>query len=86
MVLPKREMTPFAPQDVDAHALREEEQDLSFLDFGGTKRHPRGTQYAALEGTRKPRRATPRRGSRNLEHETGLEPATPTLATWRSTN
>ena len=22
----------------------------------------------------------------NLEHETGLEPATPTLATWRSTN
>ena len=21
-----------------------------------------------------------------LEHETGLEPATPTLATWRSTN
>ena len=28
---------------VYAHALREEEEDLSFLDFGGTKRHPRGT-------------------------------------------
>jgi hypothetical protein len=28
---------------VYAHALREEETDLGFLDFGGTKRHPRGT-------------------------------------------
>ena len=27
-----------------------------------------------------------RRRSVFLEHETGLEPATPTLATWRSTN
>ncbi len=71
---------------VYAHALREEESDLSFLDFGGTKRHPRGTKLRAAAGTRKPRRVTPRRGSRFLEHETGLEPATPTLATWRSTN
>ncbi len=29
---------------VYAHALNEEETDLSFLDFGGTKRHPRGTE------------------------------------------
>jgi hypothetical protein len=29
---------------VYAHALREEETDLSFLDFGGTRRHPRGTR------------------------------------------
>jgi len=71
---------------VYAHALREEETDLSFLDFSGTKRHPRGTQRKAAASTRKPLRATPRRGSRILEHETGLEPATPTLATWRSTN
>jgi integrase len=28
---------------VYAHALQEEETDLSFLDFGGTRRHPRGT-------------------------------------------
>ena len=28
---------------VYARALREEESDLSFLDFGGTKRHPGGT-------------------------------------------
>jgi len=74
---------------VYAHAMREEESDLSFLDFGAsgdTKRHPRGTKRRAAAGTRKPLRATPRRGSLNLEHETGLEPATPTLATWRSTN
>ncbi len=71
---------------VYAHALREEETDLSFLDFGGTRRHPRGTKQRAVAANEKPRRATPRRGSRMLEHETGLEPATPTLATWRSTN
>ena len=65
---------------VYAHALREEETDLGFLDFEGTKRHPRGTKVRATRGTRKPLRATPRRGSRLLEHETGLEPATPTLA------
>jgi integrase len=71
---------------VYAHALREEETDLGFLDFGGTRRHPRGTKQRAVAQTTKPLRATPRRGSRMLEHETGLEPATPTLATWRSTN
>ncbi len=71
---------------VYAHALREEETDLSFLDFGGARRHPRGTRLRAVPGMRKPRRVTPRRGMRFLEHETGLEPATPTLATWRSTN
>jgi hypothetical protein len=65
---------------VYAHALREEETDLSFLDFGDTKRHPRGTKRRAVAANEKPLRATPRRGSRMLEHETGLEPATPTLA------
>ena len=63
-----------------AHALREEESDLSFLDFGGTKRHPRGTNVSALTPSRKPLRATPRRGSRNMEHETRFELATLTLA------
>ncbi len=70
---------------VYAHALREEETDLSFLDFGGTRRHPRGTNVRAAAPTRKPLRVTPRRGSRLLEHETGLEPATPTLAKRRGT-
>ncbi len=79
---------------VYAHAMREEEVDLSFLDFAGgarrhrdaAGRHPRGTERMAATGTRKPLRATPRKGYRMLEHETGLEPATPTLATWRSTS
>jgi len=65
---------------VYAHAMREEQTDLSFLDFGGTRRHPRGTKLRAAGHKRKPLRATPRRGSRMLEHETGLEPTTPTLA------
>lgn len=67
---------------VYAHAMREEESDLSFLDFtatGGTKRHPRGTKRRAVAGNQKPLRATPRRGSRNLERETGFEPATLSL-------
>ena len=64
---------------VYAHALREEETDLSFLDFGGTRRHPRGTERKAVAATRKPRYATPRRGSRFLERETGVEPATLSL-------
>ena len=64
---------------VYAHAMREEETDLSFLDFGGTRRHPRGTERRAVRHTRKPLRVTPRRGSRILERETGLEPATLSL-------
>ena len=51
---------------VYAHAMKEEESDLSFLDFGGTRRHPRGTAAVALPGSRKPRRATPRRGRNNF--------------------
>jgi integrase len=64
---------------VYAHALREEESDLSFLDFGGTKRHSGGTKRVAASATTKPPRATPRRGLRNLERETGIEPATLSL-------
>jgi len=56
-----------------------EETDLSFLDFGGTKRHPRGTKQRAIATSRKPPRATPRRGFRKLERETGIEPATLSL-------
>jgi hypothetical protein len=47
---------------VYAHALREEESDLSFLDFGGTKRHPRGTAIGTAAGITKPPRANTRRG------------------------
>ena len=65
---------------VYAHALREEEQDLGFLDFDGTKRHPHGTRAEPIAATRKPPRATTRRGLGKLEHETGFGPATLTLA------
>jgi hypothetical protein len=64
---------------VYAHALREEETDLSFLDFGGTKRHPHGTEPKRDAATKKPLRGTPRRGLGFLERETGLEPATLSL-------
>jgi len=64
---------------VYAHALREEETDLSFLDLGDSKRHPRGTNPKRAIATKKPLRATPRKGSRMLERETGFEPATLSL-------
>ena len=32
----------------------EEDEDLIFLDFGGTKRHPRGTKTRAAVGTKTP--------------------------------
>ena len=66
---------------VYAHAMKEEETDLAFLDFGGTKRHPGGTRAVAASQRTKPPRVTPRRGLGNVEHETGFEPATLTLAT-----
>ena len=50
---------------VYAHALREEETDLSFLDFSGTKRHPRGSQRKAAASTRKPRHGNTAAGLSN---------------------
>jgi integrase len=64
-----------------AHALREEEADLSFLDFDGTKRHPRGTERNLASEARKPPRVSARGGFGKLEHETRFELATLTLAT-----
>ena len=60
---------------VYAHALREEETDLSFLDFsasGSTKRHPRGTEAKRAPRTKAPPRASARGGFGSLEHETGF--------------
>ena len=65
---------------VYAHALREEETDLSFLDFGGTKRHPRGTKDPRTPQRTKPPRATARRGSDFLARPARLERATPSSA------
>ena len=72
-----------------AHAIRAEEPDLSFADLGSADGPAR--PHAAARSTRgAPNENAPDLAGRgrfgNLEHETGLEPATPTLATWRSTN
>ena len=72
-----------------AHAVRKEQSDLSFLDFplrraaptGGAKRQPRGTNRRAAPQTKTPPRPWARGGFVSLEHETGFEPATLTLAT-----
>ena len=72
-----------------AHAIREEEMDLSFADFevrdGSERLYPAPTSATGDEHKSAPD-LTDRGRLRFLEHETGLEPATPTLATWRSTN
>ena len=71
-----------------AHAIREEEADLSFADFAlrdGSKRlypAPTGDDSAPNENAPGANR---RVRYENLEHETGLESATPTLAKGRGT-
>ena len=72
-----------------AHAIREEEADLSFADFGPENDSECLYTSPVAEGEASNENApdlTGRGRFQNLEHETGLEPATPTLATWRSTN
>ncbi len=67
-----------------AHAIREEEMDLSFADLEvrdcSKRLYPDPTA-----GTDDQHKSAPDLTSRGrlhfLEHETGLEPATPTLAT-----
>ena len=82
---------------VYAHALPVEEADLALADFrratGGAPRLTDGPRrpQTAPRSSDAPRndevsRATSREASRILEHETGLEPATSTWATWCSTN
>ncbi len=61
-----------------------EEQDVGFADFGspasGSQRRYPAPVREAPSDAESAAEATPRRRFRNLEHETGLEPATPTLA------
>ena len=72
---------------VYCHAMRREEEDLSFADFGdGTGRpytDPRAEDASKEAG---PEALSNRDQREIVEHETGLEPATTTLATWSSTN
>ncbi len=66
-----------------AHAIREEEADLSFADFevrdGSERLYPAPALAPDGEDENAPD-LTGRGRWENLEHETGLEPATPTLA------
>ncbi len=72
-----------------AHSMREEEADLSFADFADLESSGRLYPSPNLSNDLEPENApdlTGRGRFGKMEHETGLEPATPTLATWRSTN
>jgi hypothetical protein len=61
---------------VYAHAMREEETDLGFLDFGGTRRHPRGTERRDAQPARSAPDATMRRARGSLARREGFEPPT----------
>jgi integrase len=69
-----------------AHALPEEEADLSFADFGDPRRPYTAPGSGPVAPNAKAPATTGRGPWGKLEHETGLEPATSTLATWCSTN
>ena len=58
---------------VYAHALREEETDISFLGFGGSKRHPRGTERRVAAQGRKAIRVTPRRSKGAMARREGFD-------------
>jgi len=66
-----------------AHSMQDEETDLSFADFG-TPCAPKRPYTAPLLNDDPNNENAPDLTSRGrslfLEHETGLEPATPTLA------
>ena len=65
-----------------AHAMRQEEADLSFADLGDSKRLRASPALKAdPKDENAPELTEARRRSEILEHETGFEPATLTLAT-----
>ena len=68
-----------------AHALPVDEADLAFADFGTTSDAPGRPYTAPAPGKPSPNEDAPGASGRgrveNLEHETGFEPATLTLAT-----
>ena len=72
-----------------AHSIREEEVDLGSAEFH-TRESPKRPYTAPAADDDPINENAPDPTGRGrivyLEHETGLEPATPTLATWRSTN
>jgi hypothetical protein len=69
---------------VYAHVLPEEESDLSFLDFGGAKRHSRGTEPGTTSRRARSARLTPPRALGNMVTRKGFEPLTPSFGGWCS--
>jgi hypothetical protein len=75
--------SPMLTLKIYAHAMREEEGDLSFADFatGDGHRWPYTAPHLSNGVIEENAPDLTGRGHwKNLEHETGLEPATPTLA------
>ena len=64
---------------VYAHALREEETDLSFADFGGSRRQYTAVAKSESDPNENAPDVTSRGRYQNVERETGLEPATLSL-------
>lgn len=64
-----------------AHAMREEETDLSFADFGGPGRPYTAPVFDAASEDENAPGPSDRGRWKFLERETGFEPATLTLAT-----
>ena len=89
--------TPMLTLRTDAHAMPEEEADLGFANFAtdlrdaetATEGSKRPYTVPAIDAEERDENAPALSGqgrSGILEHETGIEPATSTLATWCSTN
>lgn len=64
-----------------AHAMKEEEADLSFADFGSPGRPNTATVFDAAPDDENGPELNTRSRYGILERETGFEPATLTLAT-----
>ena len=62
-----------------AHVIPDEQTDLGFLDFGGTKRHPDGTGTTKAAQAEGDDRASHWKRKAFMERETGIEPATLSL-------
>ena len=75
--------SPMLPLKTYAHAMQDEETELSFADFSTGSSPKRPYTAPLLNETPDSENApdlTGRGRSLLMEHETGLEPATPTLA------
>jgi hypothetical protein len=68
---------------VYTHVIPDEQTDLSFLDFGGTRRHPGGTENIKAAQSAGDDRASHWKREAFMERETEFEPATLRLGSFR---